>query len=44
VLAVDVLYALRGGGQAGVISERPDEFVERATRRANRTEAEVQDD
>jgi len=44
LLARDGLYAHLWGVQAGEIDELPDEFVERAARRANRTEAEAQDD
>jgi ATP-binding cassette subfamily B protein len=40
----DGLYAHLWGVQAGEIDELPDEFVERAAQRANRTEAEAQDD
>jgi ATP-binding cassette subfamily B protein len=40
----DGLYAHLWGVQAGEIDELPDEFVERASRRASRTEVEATDD
>jgi ATP-binding cassette subfamily B protein len=40
LLGEDGLYAHLWGVQAGEIDELPDEFVERASRRASRTEVE----
>ena len=44
LLADDGLYAHLWGVQAGEIDELPEEFVERASRRASRTSAEAGDD
>ncbi|WP_336021819.1 ABC transporter ATP-binding protein [Halobellus salinisoli] len=44
LLANDDLYAHLWGVQAGEIDELPDEFVERASRRASRTEIETDAD
>ena len=44
LLAEDGLYAHLWGVQAGEIDELPDEFVERASKRASRTSAEASDD
>ena len=44
LLAEDGLYAHLWGVQAGEIDELPDEFIERASKRASRTSAEASDD
>jgi ATP-binding cassette subfamily B protein len=44
LLANDELYAHLWGVQAGEIDELPEEFIERASKRASRTSAEAGDD